>query len=45
VDEYQVGATIGYAPVAFTLAFNKVTSEFKTGDDYSFINGAITFFF
>ncbi|EHY3834691.1 hypothetical protein ACT4L3_005502, partial [Escherichia coli] len=25
--------------------FNKVTSEFKTGDDYSFINGAITFFF
>ncbi|EGH9955871.1 lipid A deacylase LpxR family protein [Escherichia coli] len=45
VDEYQVGATIGYAPLAFTLTFNKITSEFKTGYDYSFINSAVTFFF
>lgn len=45
VDEYQVGATIGYSPVAFTLSFNKVTSEFKSGSDYSFVNGAITFIF
>lgn len=45
VDEYQVGATIGYSPVAFTLSFNKVTSEFKSGSDYSFVNGAVTFIF
>ncbi|EDX5601713.1 DUF2219 family protein, partial [Salmonella enterica subsp. enterica serovar Cerro] len=45
VDEYRVGATIGYSPVAFSLSLNKVTSEFRTGDDYSYINGDITFFF
>ncbi|EPV3691307.1 hypothetical protein ACV4KR_004027, partial [Salmonella enterica subsp. enterica serovar Cerro] len=27
------------------LSLNKVTSEFRTGDDYSYINGDITFFF
>ncbi|ELY3758792.1 DUF2219 family protein [Cronobacter universalis] len=45
VDEYQLGATVGYSPVAFTLSFNRVSPEFKTGNDYSFINGSMTFLF
>lgn len=45
VDEYRIGATVGYSPVAFTLSLNRVSPEFKTGKDYSFINGAITFLF
>lgn len=45
VDEYRVGATIGYSPVAFTLSLNKVSAEYKTGKDYSYITGAVTFIF
>lgn len=45
VDEYRVGATVGYSPVALTLSLNRVSPEFKTGKDYSYINGAITFIF
>ncbi|MCF3740165.1 DUF2219 domain-containing protein, partial [Salmonella enterica subsp. enterica serovar Weltevreden] len=37
--------TIGYSPVAFSLYLNKVKSEFRTGEDYSYINGDITLFF
>ncbi|MEE6988562.1 DUF2219 family protein [Escherichia coli :H19] len=45
VDEYRVGATIGYSPVALTMSLNRISPEFKSGKDYSFINGAITFIF
>ncbi|EKN3608792.1 lipid A deacylase LpxR family protein [Yersinia enterocolitica] len=45
VDEYRVGATMGYYPVALTLSLNKVSSEFKTGKDYSYITGAVTLAF
>ncbi|MZL14185.1 lipid A-modifier LpxR family protein, partial [Citrobacter amalonaticus] len=45
VDEYRIGATLGYSPVAFTLSFNRVSPEFKTGKDYSFVNGSVTFLF
>jgi Uncharacterized protein conserved in bacteria len=45
VDEYRIGATLGYSPVAFTLSLNRVSPEFKTGKDYSFVNGSVTFIF
>lgn len=38
VDEYRVGGAIGFSAVAFSMTLHKITSEFKTGMDYTFIN-------
>lgn len=36
VDEYRVGATVGYSPIAFSFSLSQVTSEFRTGNYYSY---------
>ena len=38
VDEYRAGGAIGFTSFAFFLTLNKVTSEFKTGEDYTYLN-------
>lgn len=38
VDEYRVGGAIGFSSMAFSMTLHKITSEFKTGMDYTFIN-------
>lgn len=37
VNEYQVGAALGYTPVMMSLSLHKVTSEYKGGDDHSYV--------
>ena len=45
VNEYQVGAAVGYTPVMLSLSFNKVTAEYKRGNDHSYVLGSVGFAF